>query len=491
MFKKDWWRNKTESKELCIGWLYNNNIKTDYLQHYSKATLDFWSIELSFFCNKQYAEEKIVDLFEKAVSNGFKKIVVFKQGIILNDFEEQFPTFYEENPDAKFIGHILDKEDDYYSIHQQCFLIDLEWWESAGKPEWGNDEDDVEPYQLPEPIRSENNHHDGYTPHWVGPGSNLRTYTGKQTGWNIVEHLLRDNHKIISWNEDVRLSKGYTYGEVKQDGFRNIHETLTINNPNVFFIANTENGRHVVPPKDTPVKKFTKVVAPASGISPIFFAFDKKLTAGDTLWIYDVSRYALGCMQQIIEEWDGTNFKQFANNFMDSRVGKWDGTEFKQYDSKFEYFKGIKQIEYTEKHLSEIYEEGFLEWYRTVFPKLNVNYYHQNLLNTHKHDKFAAKCRPNLKGSTYVHLSNIFHYEVTAKWYTLEERYKIHRELLHAINKYNYNNDNDILVYSTCPAREAGGYNWIQLHIDRMPEWDKIAPWNIGKLFKWNKTKKK
>ena len=40
---------------------------------------------------------------------------------------------------------------------------------------------------------------------------------------------------------------------------------------------------------------------------------DTELTAGDTLWIYDVSRYALGCMQQIIEEWDGTDFKKFAN----------------------------------------------------------------------------------------------------------------------------------------------------------------------------------
>ena len=76
---------------------------------------------------------------------------------------------------------------------------------------------------------------------------------------------------IYQWRRNgVNLTEGGIYSGVDT-------ATLTITNPNVFFIANTENGRNVVPPKDTPVRKFTKVVAPASGISPIFFAFDKKL----------------------------------------------------------------------------------------------------------------------------------------------------------------------------------------------------------------------
>lgn len=486
MFKKDWWQKKADKKELCIGWLYNNSMKTDYANHYSKRALDYWSIELAFFCPIQYTEDKIIPLFEKAIEGGFKKMVVFKQGIILKHFEDVFPEFYEEHADAKFIGHILDKGDSYYSIHPQCFLIDLEWWDSVGRPEWGNHMNDIDPYTEIEPVRSEKNWHDGYTPHWIGPGKSTKEYTGKEGGWNLVKALIDDGQKINSWSLKLRESKGYTYGEVTQDGYRNIHETTTEALTNIFYIGNTETPGEVLPQKgqqdeNTEILRFKKIVSPAAGISPMLYAWKRGLQPGDHVWIYDVSTFAIGCMQEIIDTWDGTNWAQFAQDLMYKRTGK--------YHNKYEFFKGIKEIKYTDELVNEISEQGFLEWYKEVWPKLEVNYFVINLLNPHFYDKFSRICKCHGQGSSYVHLSNIFHYEATAYSYSLEERYKLYRELVQNINKYSI--DNNILLYCTCPVPDITGFNWTKYSLSKVPEWELLAPWSIGKIFKWNKTKKK
>ena len=68
-----------------------------------------------------------------------------------------------------------------WNIHPQAFFIDLDWWASVGCPEWGVEHryELPEPFETIEPIRSKENWHDEYTPHWIAPSKNLKNYSSK------------------------------------------------------------------------------------------------------------------------------------------------------------------------------------------------------------------------------------------------------------------------------------------------------------------------
>jgi hypothetical protein len=95
MFKNDWWNAKTQRRNICIGWLYNNRIQTPLLTGISQNLAEYDSVEMGIFCDKQFADDTIKGLLTQAYNAGFEKIVVFKHGQILKYFENVFPEFYE------------------------------------------------------------------------------------------------------------------------------------------------------------------------------------------------------------------------------------------------------------------------------------------------------------------------------------------------------------------------------------------------------------
>ena len=79
MFNKDWWSSKNKSKELTLGWLYNNNIQDDFAKGYTKNMTDYWAVEMSWFLAEQFEDDDIFNLCKKAHDAGFGKIIVLKQ----------------------------------------------------------------------------------------------------------------------------------------------------------------------------------------------------------------------------------------------------------------------------------------------------------------------------------------------------------------------------------------------------------------------------
>jgi hypothetical protein len=67
-----------------------------------------------------------------------------------------------------------------------------------------------------EPIRSEENFHDDYTPLWIKPGSEIKTYKHKWHGWNIIRVALDNKENIIVFDEDISLVKNVTMLNTKQ-----------------------------------------------------------------------------------------------------------------------------------------------------------------------------------------------------------------------------------------------------------------------------------
>ena len=99
MFNTEWWHSKNQSKELTLGWIYNNHIKNDFAKGYTKNLTDYWSVEMATFLRQQFADDHIGSLFEKAHKAGFSKMLVFKQGTIpLWNFQDEFVKYFDDKP---------------------------------------------------------------------------------------------------------------------------------------------------------------------------------------------------------------------------------------------------------------------------------------------------------------------------------------------------------------------------------------------------------
>lgn len=481
MFNETWWNKKNKSKKLTIGWLYNNNIKDDFAKGYTKNLTDYWTVEMGFFVPNQFAGETIDDLLKQAYDSGFAQMIVFKQGSILkgDKFYDEFRKFYTENKDAKFIGHILDNNESYYRVHPQAFFIDLNWWADAGFPEWGEQKQNS-PFETIEPIRSEENHHDQYTPHWIAPSKKLKTYSGKREGWNIVKSLIESGEKILSWSHECRVTKHYAYEEVKEDGPRHRADTLTeATGKEVFFIANTENlptdhrlqnlftyRKHTTDKNWN--KKFQHVITPAAGLSTLFFAFKLGLKAGDRITIYDCSATALRLTHRILHQWSGEEYTKFAEKLMKQNIN----TEF----------RGHAQLPNVEQVIEKLNKIGFSDWIKNELSRIDIDNYKIDILNEHKQQELVNLITGD--EITYLHLTNIFHYAPTAFYYSLQQRWQLFNDLLIKLKKRS--NNNNILLYA---ARGPGTDDPIIGWIDYWDPYDfySLSEDSVMRLLKWNK----
>jgi len=484
MFEHDFWQLKNHNKEITVGWLYNNNIKDDFAKGYTKNLTDYWSVELAHFFPTQFAEETVNDLLKKAYDNGFSSILVFKQGCTLRgpNFLSIFRKFLDKHTGVKFIGHILDREEAYYEIHPQTFFIDLKWWAEAGFPEWGERDVDL-PLETLEPVRSEENHHDQYTPLWICPPitKNLKTYQGPLgEGWNMVKALIESGQKIVSWNKDCRISKQYAYAEVEVDAPRHRADLLEeVNQDKSCFVANTENVQNL----DDFIKqrmhqmpdwngRFQQVVTPASGISTLVYAFKLGLKAGDRIVIYDISKFAIEYTDKLIKEWDAnTSYTEFVLN---------------QKKNKHGNYKGIQQLSHTEELIDELNKEGFSEWVNNDLRKISIATMETDLYNQPEHKNFLKPVDPKLM--TYFHFTNIFHYMPLSFYYSLRQKWQLSNDLIGKIqNKYSKNNNALINLYrgTYCNSRTFSSAFWIDDADTR--EFSEISGDNIFRLLKWNK----
>jgi len=474
MFNEDFWQSKNRKKEITVGWLYNNNIKDDFAKGYTKNMTDYWSVELGVFFSKQFASDTIFDLLTQAHKDGFSQIIVFKQGTTLRgpNFLPEFKKFHEANPDAKFIGHVLDRQEGYYEVHPQAFFIDLNWWAEAGFPEWG-ERTGNSPLETIVPIRSKENHHDQYTPHWIAPGKDLKTYQElRGEGWNIVKALIESGEKVLSWPHECRVAKQYAYAEVKEDGPRHRAQFLDeVQVTNSFFIANTETFPENLLEEATSRGRwplFEQIVCPAAGLTALIFAFKLGLKRRDTVLIYDVSKSAIEYTLKIFDEYDpNTSYIEFAKKMMDSVEGV--------------NFKGQNQLINSQETIDELNKEGFAEWKKEEFRFMNIRIEQLNLFDVHRYKGLTRRIENKM---TYIHLSNIFHYMPTSFYYSLQQRYELGRELLHKLHERSI--DNNMLVYNADCNSNFKRLDWIDKHITRT-DFSELSEQHIFRLLKWNK----
>jgi hypothetical protein len=164
-------------------------------------------------------EERVL----KQVENlGYQYAVVFSTGTEFVNGDDFFVNIEKQTLTEFFIaGHVLDRIDAYYELHQQCYVINLKIYAELGYPVIGNLEPGRQHTEV-EPLRSIETFHDAHTPLWVSQGTTEKMYQHCCHGWNILRIAFENNLSVQVFDSDIRDSKRHFYPENPSEFYKHL-----------------------------------------------------------------------------------------------------------------------------------------------------------------------------------------------------------------------------------------------------------------------------
>lgn len=400
-----------------IGWLdLTDRIKNTTALAFSKNITEYWIQELANYGLKMSCFKGADEILSWAASEGLSYVIVAATGNNFSkryNFIQELPEWLDSNKNFSVVGHILDKGDKYYELHHQFFMVNVNWWVDAGRPLVGQEENS-QVWETLEPSRSEQNWHDGYTPHWISAGTTVKQYTGRRFGWNLISAALANGQVVNSFNEKQRDSKYYLYPEVDGDTHNKFYDVFDALQSYSHFVANTET-----PPEPVTNVNFGGAICTAGGITPLLVAWSAGLKPGDRLTIIDISPFALAVQRAVRET--KSNFRNFKDDFY-AILGKLNP---EQMGAMFRADRNLDRMQEIINDL--IANKGLGDFIDNVWPQLNVVYVNHNIFNTNGFKWILDRFNNN--ENVLIHLTNMLHYQNTAWVYDANSRYDIERQL--------------------------------------------------------------
>lgn len=404
-----------------MGWLDTSaNIKDTTALALSKNITEYWVQETSNYALQVTCKSNPDELLYWADEIGLKYLMVVAIGTNLSKKENllnEIPEFLASHPDLSIVGHLLDKGDKFYELHHQCYVINIDWWKESGRPAMGEEQRSVNWFTL-EPTRSEENWHDEYTPHWIAQGHQPKEYTGKRFGWNIINTALEQGKKLYSFNETIRDSKYYLYPDVSFDVHAKLFEVMNHLQGYGHFVANTET-----PPDRMLDTDFQGVACTSGGITPLMTAYVANLKPYSKLTIFDFSPLSLALQREIVKP--GFDFKNFKSSFY-KIVGHLDLTHL---------FRATANINRMQEIIDELMPQGLEDFIRDVWPTLDIQLYQHNLYEIYRLKNLLGRHNGE---KTYIHLTNILHYQHSAWLFSSLHRYSIEKDVLAVFSEMGY-----------------------------------------------------
>lgn len=351
----------------------------------------------------------------REAAKDYTHAVVLSTGTEFINGDEFFHEVEKEVYGAKdffLIGHIPDRDDGYYELHDQCYIINLKTYNELGQPIVGEFSYYSEHTQI-EPRRSSENIHDDYTPIWVTGGDTPRTYKHKWHGWNILSVAFANRKHVKVIMNRFLINKINYYPN---------HEPAFIPKSSYLYGKNQVAAQTMFYPHNTeeivttdfkgPIRQ---LVIQASGLNWVDYLITYGYTKDTVVRFVDYNLFALECMKEITDKWNGTNYSTFIKQYVESRaafLGK-DGSDWlaaggKLYDPDIPEWTLIQDtVKFEFKHEDLVLNKG-----------LDVSTWVDNLPNT------------------MIHLSHIFNYDPVAPFVPLKHRAYSERLLLDKLKKH-------------------------------------------------------
>lgn len=328
-------------------------------------------------------------------------------------FQEVVKEVY--GPKDFFIwGHIPDRDDGYYELHEQCYIINLKTYKELGCPVVGKFEY-YSPHTQIAPRRSDENIHDDYTPIWVVYGDTEKKYKHKWHGWNILSVAFANKKFVKPFADRFRNNKRYYYPN---------YEPAFINACSYLYGKNEVAAQTLFYPYNTEIVKeadcngpIRQLVIQASGLQFVEYLTTYGFDNNTVVRFVDYNLFALECMHAITQHWNGENYLDFVNSHVDtsynfiksSQRPNWitlTGTEQKVDPDVWNKIKSTVKFEFSHENL--VLNKG-----------LSVSSWLDNVPNT------------------IVHLSHIFNYDPEAAFVPLRHRAYSEKLLLSKIKQHN------------------------------------------------------
>jgi hypothetical protein len=380
----------------------------------SQNLLDFYNIKYKTVT--QCASFTIEELCNDAIDLGLKNLLIIKQGCILYDFIDRLEDFIENHAkDAVLIGHILDRGDKWWQIHPQTLFINLEWWETAGRPAFGEkSNDDWDTIQVNRSSESLSGSNDDYNPISITGSTIPVKCQGAWEGHTLLHAALSSGEKVGIWNTEMRQQKENLYAEMNDHGDQiwALGKQLWTSQ---WFGVNTEDMGIWRKPYNT-----SAVFSTGGGLSPIINAYQNNLVNGGHLNITDLDPITLMIQSHIWDNWDGTNYSQFIREFVSTN------SYMKNHISKY------NQLEQNDAILDTIPE--FVNWWKGNAATFNVNINRIELIDINRMKKqfnrelYRRKYGGGDGQHIFIDVSNAFNYEVNAILYSRKIRFGLEKD---------------------------------------------------------------
>lgn len=331
-----------------------------------------------------------------------------------DEFFHEVEKFIYSGTDYFLMGHIPDRDDGYYELHEQCYIINLDKYTQLGFPKVG-DFSFYDGHEQIQPERSQENIHDDYTPVWLKPGTEVKKYKHKWHGWNIISTALKSNFPILVFPEEFRNNKKYYYPNYESSfipASSYLYGKQSVASQTLFYPHNTEEMYDIS--FQGPIKQ---LVIQASGLQWLDYLIKYGYDSNTVVRFVDYNLFALETMMMVVKRWNGIGYSQFITATVGGRaalVGKeakdWLAVSVRPEDVKID-----------------------VEIWNDIKSKVTFDFRHEDLvLNVSLPVSSWIDDVPN----TIVHLSHIFNYDPTAAFVPLKHRLYNENLLLKKINEY-------------------------------------------------------
>ena len=306
-----------------------------------------------------------------------KYAVVIQEGIFFFDhIDNNFLKSVIENiNDYALIGHVLDRKERYYHLHQQQFILDVEKWKNINKPSFNCHSGLVANIE-----RSKDNFHDDYTPTWIEQTEGETSYDKLKFGGYVISELLKNNLKVRPFNTNERHVKKFVYYDIDEQ----VSHMLSYEkvNPYSFYYPKTTRST-----KRTFTESANKYITVANAVESLYKIKDvyKDITSID---FYDVSITALIFTEHFIKNFKG-DYKNFVKEFDIMGARPW--TTLDLPDENYHQLDDYKDVQ----EINDVLEH--------VRKNVKVNY--------HYGDITRSSIIELLDTPTLIYVSNCFKYQ--------------------------------------------------------------------------------
>lgn len=237
--------------------------------------------------------------------NGYTHTVIIASGTSLKLSNRLISAIEEKCSEEFYIaGHVLDREENYFELHHQFYIINLTTHKELNCPLVG-EESDLD-HVKNRPI---SHTFDGYISQELLPSEELTHYRGTMHGWNILTVALNNKKRIIDLGKSIRDNKKYFYYEYDHVFLREstslFYYQYMFNNIVVPFNSDKLNiSLSYVGPVD-------QYITLGTGVNWVENLHLIGFTEDTTVFFTDINPLVLQFMKSMIEHWDGKDYIDF------------------------------------------------------------------------------------------------------------------------------------------------------------------------------------